>query len=183
LDTPWRHVPEVNPNLRNPLSKPYLTSDGRWVVVSCLQGFQYWPDWCRVIDRLDLVDDDRFNTVERLSENAWEAAQIIDAIFATATLAEWRERLADFIGQWAVAQTTLELPDDEMVKANGYILDVETKDGIKFPLAATPVQFGGEPSPPKRAPEFNEHGDDILTGELGLDWDTVIELKMKGVVA
>jgi hypothetical protein len=45
------------------------------------------------------------------------------------------------------------------------------------------VQFGGEPSPPRRAPEFNEHGDDILTGELGLDLDTVVELKVKGVVA
>jgi hypothetical protein len=34
-----------------------------------------------------------------------------------------------------------------------------------------------------RAPEFNEHGDDILTGDLGLDYDTVIDLKIKGVVA
>ena len=36
---------------------------------------------------------------------------------------------------------------------------------------------------PERAPEFNEHGDEILTEMLGLDWDTVIDLKVKGVVA
>ena len=183
LGSPWRHVAQVNPHLRNPLAKPYQTSDGRWIAVSCLQGFHYWPDWCRVIGRLDLVDDERFNSVEKLSANAWEAAQIVDEVFATATLVEWVTRLAGFSGQWAVAQTSLELIDDEMVKANGYILESQTKDGTKFPLVATPVQFGGEPSPPQRAPEFNEHGDDILTNDLGLDWDTVIDLKVKGVVA
>jgi hypothetical protein len=30
---------------------------------------------------------------------------------------------------------------------------------------------------------FNEQGDDILTGELGIDWETVIDLKVRGVVA
>ena len=33
------------------------------------------------------------------------------------------------------------------------------------------------------SPLDNEHGDAILTEELGLDWDSVIELKVKGVVA
>ena len=32
------------------------------------------------------------------------------------------------------------------------------------------------------APEFNEHGDAILA-ELGLDWDTIVDLKVRGVVA
>jgi len=44
------------------------------------------------------------------------------------------------------------------------------------------VQFGGEPAPAHRAAEFNEHGDRILA-ELGLDGDTIIDLKVKGVVA
>jgi hypothetical protein len=35
---------------------------------------------------------------------------------------------------------------------------------------------------PRRAPEFNEHGDDILAG-LGIDWDTIVDLKVRGVVA
>jgi len=35
---------------------------------------------------------------------------------------------------------------------------------------------------PSRAPEFNEHGDEIL-GELGLDIDAILDLKARGVVA
>jgi len=80
-------------------------------------------------------------------------------------------------------QDTLDLLTDPMVEANGYLQELHTSDGHAFHLVSTPVQFGGEPAPTARAPEFNEHGDEILTGELGLDWDTVIDLKVRGVVA
>jgi hypothetical protein len=33
-----------------------------------------------------------------------------------------------------------------------------------------------------RAPEFNEHGDEILTEQLGFDRDAVIDLKVNGMV-
>jgi hypothetical protein len=36
---------------------------------------------------------------------------------------------------------------------------------------------------PGKSPDFNEHGDEILTGHLGMDWDTILDLKVKGVVA
>jgi hypothetical protein len=53
---------------------------------------------------------------------------------------------------------------------------------VPFRLAAAPVTYGGEAPRPKRAPGFNEHGDDILGG-LGLDMDTILDLKVRGVVA
>jgi hypothetical protein len=47
--------------------------------------------------------------------------------------------------------------------------------------AAAPVQYDEEPAVPGRAPEFNEHGDGIL-GDLGIDWDTIVDLKVRGIV-
>ena len=44
------------------------------------------------------------------------------------------------------------------------------------------MQYDEQPAVPARAPEFNEHGDAILT-ELGLDWDTIVDLKVRGVTA
>ena len=44
------------------------------------------------------------------------------------------------------------------------------------------MQFDEEPPPAQRAPEFNEHGDAILS-ELGIGWDTIVDLKVRGVVA
>ena len=62
------------------------------------------------------------------------------------------------------------------------MLECETAEGVPFQLAAAPVQYDDEPAVPRRAPEFNEHGDAIL-GELGLDWDTIVDLKVRGIVA
>ena len=50
-----------------------------------------------------------------------------------------------------------------------------------FQLVAAPVQYDEQPAVPGRAPEFNEHGDDILR-DLGLDWDTIVDLKVRGAV-
>jgi hypothetical protein len=44
------------------------------------------------------------------------------------------------------------------------------------------VTYDGQPPRPRRAPGFNEHGDEIL-GDLGLDWDRIVDLKVRGVVA
>jgi crotonobetainyl-CoA:carnitine CoA-transferase CaiB-like acyl-CoA transferase len=49
-------------------------------------------------------------------------------------------------------------------------------------MVTAPVQFDEEPAVPGRAPEFNEHGDEILA-DIGLDSDAVVDLKVRGVVA
>ena len=67
--------------------------------------------------------------------------------------------------------------------ANGYVVQSANAQGKPYSLVATPVQFDGKPSQPRRAPEFNEHGDEILTDLLGMEWDSVVDLKVKGVVA
>ena len=67
--------------------------------------------------------------------------------------------------------------------ANGYIVeDCVTAEGTPFQLAAAPVQFGEDLPSTNRAPEFNEHGDEILEA-IGLDWMQIIDLKVRGVVA
>jgi crotonobetainyl-CoA:carnitine CoA-transferase CaiB-like acyl-CoA transferase len=58
----------------------------------------------------------------------------------------------------------------------------ETAEGVPFQLVAAPVQFDEHPAAAGRAPAFNEHGDAILA-ELGLDWDTIVDLKVRGVMA
>ena len=180
LDLPW--APPADSYKGNPLSANYQTKDGRWVALTCLQAGKYWPAVCEVIDRPELTTDHRFADHKALLSNSTDASDILQAAFAEHTLEEWREKLADFTGQWAVAQHTLEAASDPQTVANGYVQECETSAGVRFKLVAAPVQFDEEPPTPGRAPEFNEHGDKIL-GDLGLDWDTIVDLKVRGVVA
>lgn len=181
LDTPWMAPPADAPRA-NPLSNNYKTKDERSVSLCCLQAGRYWPELCQLIGRPELASDPRFADHQSLMANGPVAGALLREVFAERTLEEWRERLADFTGQWTVVQHTLEAAGDPQTVANGYLQECKTAAGTSFRLVTAPVQFDEHPALPRRAPEFNEHGDEILS-ELGLDPDTVIDLKVRGVVA
>src|SRR3954468_6878612 len=150
FDQPWRPPPAALTG--NPLAQTYGTKDERSVAFTCLQAGKYWPDFCKVIGRPELADDERFADHASLLANSVEAIQILTEHFATATLEEWRGRLEPFTGQWTVVQHTLEVVTDPQTVANGYMQKCETAAGKAFQLVAAPVQFGEEPAVPERAP-------------------------------
>jgi crotonobetainyl-CoA:carnitine CoA-transferase CaiB-like acyl-CoA transferase len=160
----------------------FETKDGRQLSFCCLQASRYWAELCVVVGRPEAGTDARFDGHEALMEHTHEAQALMEEAFAERTLSEWREILADFSGQWCVVQDTLEAATvDPQVAANGYIQDAETAGGVPFKLVAAPIQFGGDAAPAGRSPDFNEHGDAILE-ELGIDWDTIVDLKVRSVV-
>jgi len=181
LNMPWSAPPNDRLSL-NPLVRNYGTKDGRVLAFTCLQGAKYWPLLCDVIERPELKNDPRFADPASLMENTGQAIDILEEVFASATLEDWRKRLESFEGQWCVVQDTLEAAEDPQTVANGYLQECRTAEGTPFRLVAAPVQYDEEPSRPARAPKFNEHGDEIL-GQLGLDWDAIMDLKVRGIVA
>jgi crotonobetainyl-CoA:carnitine CoA-transferase CaiB-like acyl-CoA transferase len=181
LGRPWT-PPPADGTRANPLSANYRTKDDRYISLTCLQAGKYWGSMCQAIDEPALSSDPRFADHASLLANGAEAAAILREAFAQCTLDEWRAKLADFTGQWAVVQDTLEAAVDPQTVANGYVQQCETATGTPFQLAAAPVQYDEQPARPRRAPEFNEHGDQILV-ELGFDWDTIADLKIRGVTA
>jgi crotonobetainyl-CoA:carnitine CoA-transferase CaiB-like acyl-CoA transferase len=181
LNMPWQGLPK-GAGTGNPLVANYRTKDERFLGINCLQAARYWAEFCQLIDRPEAATDARFADADGLRENAGAAADIVRAALAERTLDEWRERLEPFSGQWAVVQNTLEAAVDPQTEANGYVQECHTSDGTPFKLIAAPIQYDGVPAQPQRSPEFNEHGDAIL-GDLGIDWDTIVDLKVRGVVA
>ena len=99
----------------NPLVGNYLTKDGRFLAFTCLQAGKYWPPMCEVIERPELATDPRFADHASLMAHSIEAAEVLRDAFAERTLGEWRERLADFVGQWTVVQDTLEAAADPQI--------------------------------------------------------------------
>jgi crotonobetainyl-CoA:carnitine CoA-transferase CaiB-like acyl-CoA transferase len=181
LGMPWGGLPK-GLNTGNPLVSTYKAKDGRYVSLSCLQAGRYWKELVGLVGRPELADDPRFADQPSIRENAAAGVEILRGVFAERDADEWRQVLEPFTGQWTMVQNTLEAVDDVQTVANGYIVDCETAEGKPFRLAAAPVQFGDELPVTHRAPGFNEHGDEILES-IGLDMDTIIDLKVKGVVA
>ena len=180
LEQGWAAPPRDMPKM-NPLVDYYLTKDNRWIAMNSMQAGKYWPEFVTLAGRPELATDERFKDHASIMANTAEAGLFVKEIFASHDLAEWRTILEPFSGQWAVIQNTLEVASDAQTLANGYLQDLETEKGAPFQLVAAPMQFDNEPAPAQRAPEFNEHGDDILA-ELGLDFDAILDLKVQGVV-
>jgi crotonobetainyl-CoA:carnitine CoA-transferase CaiB-like acyl-CoA transferase len=105
----------------------------------------------------------------------------LDALFATGTLAEWRERLAKLEGPWEPMQTAAELHDDPQTIANGYLRLVDGGDKGRFALVADPVQFDETPLELAPAPELGQHTEEVLL-ELGLSWDEIATHKQAGAI-
>jgi crotonobetainyl-CoA:carnitine CoA-transferase CaiB-like acyl-CoA transferase len=180
-----RPLPKFEPRRNgaptNPLTGNYIASDGRWINLCMLQPGRYWPEFCRTVGRPELIDDERFDTVEKLMANARQAGEIVAEIIVSRTKDEWVEAFRDMEGQWAVVQNTWELGNDPALKANGQIADVVDAEGNPQKLVANAVQFDRTPATLTRAPQFAEHTDEILR-ELGLTDEQMLNLKIAGAV-
>ncbi len=167
--------------LVNPLVGVYRTKDGRHISLVFLQPDRYWPDFCRIIGRPELLEDSRFADMAARRDNAAACVAELDREFATRTFDEWKAILARLDAPWAPVQSVTELVEDPQVEANGYIGDVVIDGETAYRLPAVPVQFDGSPPPLRRAPEHGEDTEALLL-ELGYGWDDIATLKEAGVI-
>ncbi len=167
--------------LVNPLVGVYRTKDGRHISLVFLQPDRYWPDFCRIIGRPELLEDARFADMAARRDNAAACINELDREFVTRTFDEWKSILSRLDAPWAPVQSVTELLDDPQVEANGYIGDVVVDGETAYRLPAVPVQFDGSAPPMRRAPEHGEDTETLLL-ELGYGWDDIATLKEAGVI-
>jgi len=166
----------------NPLVNYFPTRDGRWVCLVMLQADRWWPDLCRHLGRPELVDDPRFSTSAARTEHVEECTRLLDEIFVTRTLDDWREILADLEGVWAPVLSPAEVGRDPQAVANGYFPEVEKGDGRVYRGVAAPVSFDRVPvGVLAGAPEHGQDTEAVLV-ELGFGWDEILALKERGTV-
>ncbi len=166
----------------NTLVNYFPTSDARWICLVFLQADRWWPDLCRHLGRPDLIDDPRFAESAARNSHVEECTQVLDEIFTTRTLAEWREALATLEGVWAPVLSPAEVGEDPQAIANGYLPEVDKGDGRVYRGIASPVRFDGASiGTLTGAPEHGQNTEEVLL-ELGFAWDDIVRLKDQGVV-
>lgn len=171
--------PVTRSNTPNPILNAYRAADGRIVQL----GFQQpgrWPEVLAVLGRTDLAADPRFAEPDSLYAHRVEAIACLDEVFAARPSEEWREILGAFDRGWEIVRKAAEVCDDPQVEANGYVAYLRRTEE-PTPVVRNPVQFDEVPAEIRIAPDAGADTDAVLA-ELGLDWDTVVALKVAGAI-
>jgi crotonobetainyl-CoA:carnitine CoA-transferase CaiB-like acyl-CoA transferase len=175
-------IPRYKPaDAPNSLVNSYATKDGRFVSLVMLQSDRFWPELVTALGRPDLIEDARFVDHAARMKNNKEATAELAALFAGKTFEEATEVLSAGRGPWAPVQRPVDVLSDPQIVANGYLQDLKDGNGNAFQLVPAPLQFNDEPGETRRAPGHGEHTDEVL-GELGLEMDRILELKVSGAI-
>jgi crotonobetainyl-CoA:carnitine CoA-transferase CaiB-like acyl-CoA transferase len=168
-------------NLGNPLVNSYRTADDRWLWLVFMQPDRWWRDLCEHLDRPELADDPRFHNFDAMRENAAELMDLLDEIFESRSLAEWREALADLEGVWTAVESPADIVTNPQAVGAGGLIDAEGAEG-SIRLVASPAQFGGEPlGAVRQMPDFGADTELILV-DLGYSWDDIAKMKESGAI-
>lgn len=166
----------------NPLMNTYLCQDGKWLMLMMLTPVRHWEEFCRAIDRLDLME--QFPLPQWVDESVRRALiQELDRVFATRPRAHWVERLLQHDTLHAPVQAPLEVLEDPQVRANGYVVDYVHPEHGPLQVVSSPVQFDMEPTDVRRvAPEVGQDTEAVLL-EYGFTWEEIARLKERRVVS
>ncbi len=168
----------------SPLWNHYKCGDDKWICLAMPQQDRYWSDFCTVLGIEHVLDDPRFATMGDRADNAKELIPILDAAFASRPRDAWMQALkegGDFI--YTVVNTIADLPTDEQMLANEYIVDYDHPRIGQTQLVGVPVRLSKTPGDPKgAAPEFGEHTERILTELLDYSWEDVAKLREEEVI-
>ncbi len=168
----------------SPLWNHYKCGDDKWICLAMPQQDRYWSDFCKVLGIEHVLDNPRFATMGDRADNARDLIPILDAAFASRPRDAWMKALkegGDFI--YTVVNTIADLPTDEQMLANEYIVDYDHPRIGKTRLVGVPIRLSKTPGDPKGvAPEFGEHTERLLTELLDYSWEDVVKLREEEVI-
>lgn len=167
----------------NPMVNCYRAGDGAWFWLIGVESDRHFPNLCRALGRVDLLDDERFATARGRRKNGEVVVAELDAEFARYDRDELTARFDAEDVWWAPVNTPEDVLADPQARAAGAF--VEVPEGPVAPAhraVASPVRFHHEEVPaPRPAPALGEHTDVVLR-EAGFADDEIAALRAAGAV-
>jgi len=171
---------------RHPVIAPFqaFQTKDSYVAVALRGGMKdQWPLFCAAIDRVDLIDDERFI-------NGWLRIQNYDALEPILTEAmkaktnqEWIEELEQLGIPCGSVNTIDQVASDPQIAARDMIIDVRHPEAGTFKVVNNPFKFSRTPCRVELAsPDLGEHTHDVLGQLLGMTHDEINELERVGVI-
>jgi crotonobetainyl-CoA:carnitine CoA-transferase CaiB-like acyl-CoA transferase len=162
------------------------TSEGHWVVIAGHPASNgTFERYCRAMDRPDLIEDPRLQTV---GDRRRHHDLIMDALRAWSSTFDDLDAIEGaFEAQglaMGVLRTVREIGESDWVKAREAVVEVPDRVGGVVRVPNSPWHFSGADSGVRGQPAYRgEHNREILVAKLGLGEDELDRLEASGVLS
>jgi crotonobetainyl-CoA:carnitine CoA-transferase CaiB-like acyl-CoA transferase len=159
---------------------PYLARDGEYVNLA-VATVQDWEVFCRkVLEREDLLADQRFATVEARRENRALLEETMENLLREKDHTEWLERLKKAGLPHGVVRGIAKVLAHPQLLARRFFREVESPVGT-VPVVGNPLNLTDSPARFDRIPALGEDSEAILR-EIGYDASAIDSLKRDKVI-
>ena len=171
---------------RHPVIAPFQafkTKDGH-IAVALRGGVKdQWPLFCAAFDRIDIIDDPRFENGWSRMVNYKELEPIFSDAMKTKTTGEWVEELEKVGIPCGPVNNIAQVADDPNTTARNMIIDVGHPEAGNFKVVNTPFKFSRTQYKVERAsPDLGEHTHEVLRYLLGMTPEEIGALEDTGVI-
>jgi itaconate CoA-transferase len=140
---------------------PYMASDGVYVSVAVANASD-WEIFCRqVIERPELLTDNRFGTAETRRRNRVKLEDLMENIFLTRSFAEWTERLRAAKLPHGKVNSIAEVLEHPQTKARHFVREVDSPVG-RVPVLGSPLHLSESPERLDPVPDLGGDTEAIL---------------------
>ena len=144
---------------RHPTITPFsmFETKDNYIVIA-VGNEKLWEEFCRVIGKNELIQDERFADNRRRTENIQELENILNSIFKEKSTRDWLKILEENNIPCSPVNKISDLIKDEHVKARQIIEEIDHPELGKFLMPGLPIKFSKTPGTIRKpAPELGEN--------------------------
>ncbi len=159
---------------------PHRTADNQYINFAVLSDAHFEVFCEEVIDRPDLLEDERFETNEKRIENREVFEPLVEEVIADEPRDYWAERLEAVGLPWGDVNTIDDVIEHPVTDHLGSVRDLQTDEG-PIEVIDNPLDMEKASLKCETLPDLGEHSRELLE-ELGYDAAKIDELEAAGVI-
>ncbi|MDP6127481.1 MAG: CaiB/BaiF CoA-transferase family protein [Dehalococcoidales bacterium] len=171
---------------KHPVFTPFQAFESRdgYIVIAMVGGVRnQWPLFCAIIGRLDLMDDDRYQTGELRTQHYDELEPILNEIMKTKTTEQWIKELTEIGIPCGPINNIEQVASHPQVRAREMIVEVPHPKLGSVKLINSPIKLSRTPANVDRiASGLGQDTRDLLAGLLRMNESEIDKLAEDKVI-